>query len=586
MARSAGTRDGEGGLLGGLAAELGQLERAVTRQGERFAAVLEIGAAISSARDTDDLLKLVVDRLGALLDAEAASLFVYDEERRELWSKVLRGSSLQEIRVPAGTGLVGHVLQTGAALRLGDAYEDARFNPDVDRKSGFRTRSVLAAPLQHASGKVLGVLEVLDRKVDAFSEEDLALVRAVAAQVAAVLENVRLYEQLAVQNSELELLYEVERAISSTETEAELLEHILAKATSVLHAPAASVLLCDEEQGALYFKSARGERSEGLTGVRLPSSQGIAGHVARTGETVRLEDAAQSAQHDKALARKLGLQVKSVLCVPIPGERRILGALELLNKEGGFTAADERLATLLAGQTGRAILSRQARAAGERRARMEAIGQMLAGVVHDLRTPLTVIGGYAQLISLEDDEKQRKATVDVIEKQLEHVNAMMRETLAFARGERSVLRRKLYLQHFLKEVGEYLTRDMEGSGVELKVVPNFTGAIRADETKLKRLVYNVARNAVQAMPDGGRFTLTAEKEDGQLVLRLADTGPGIPEEIAGTLFQSFVTSGKKEGTGLGLAIVKTIAEEHGGTVEFQSKAGKGTTFIVRLPVLV
>ncbi len=580
-------KDGEGGgLLGGLAEQLGQLERSVTRQGERFAAVLEIGAAISSARDTDALLKLVVDRLSALLDAEAATLFVLDEEKGELWSKVLRGSSLEEIRVKVQSGLVGHVLKSGVPMRLGNAYADSRFNPEVDRKSGFKTRSVLAAPLCHASGRVLGVLQVLDRKVDAFSDEDLALVRAVASQVAAVLESVQLYERLAFQNAELELLFEVERAISSTETEAELLAHILAKATSVLHAPAASVLLADEERGALYFKSARGEKSEGLTGLRIGAGQGIAGHVAQTGKPVRLDDAADSPHHDKAMARKLGVQVKAVLCVPIPGEEQIVGALELLNKEGGFSAEDERLATLLAGQTGRAIRSRQTREAGERRARMEAIGQMLSGVVHDLRTPLTVIGGYAQLIAEELDEEGRKSAVEVIEKQLEHVHAMMRETLAFARGEKSVLRRKVYFQHLLQEVREHLTQDFAGSNVELKVVPTFTGAVRADEVKLKRLIYNIARNAVQAMPDGGRFTFTAEKDNGDLILRFADNGPGIPEEISDRLFQSFVTSGKPDGTGLGLAIVKKIAEEHGGTVTFQSKPGKGTTFEVKLPVIV
>jgi signal transduction histidine kinase len=86
------------------------------------------------------------------------------------------------------------------------------------------------------------------------------------------------------------------------------------------------------------------------------------------------------------------------------------------------------------------------------------------------------------------------------------------------------------------------------------------------------------------MPKGGQYTVTFEREGGDLLLRFSDTGPGIPEEIADKLFQSFVTSGKKDGTGLGLAIVKRIAEEHGGSVAFKSKPGKGTTFEIRVPL--
>jgi signal transduction histidine kinase len=119
--------------------------------------------------------------------------------------------------------------------------------------------------------------------------------------------------------------------------------------------------------------------------------------------------------------------------------------------------------------------------------------------------------------------------------------------------------------------------------VELKVQASYTGAVRVDENKMKRVVYNIARNAVQAMPDGGKFTLQVDREGDDLVMRLSDNGPGIPEEIADRLFESFVTARKREGTGLGLAIVKKIVQEHGGTVTCKTRVGKGTTFEVRVP---
>ena len=107
---------------------------------------------------------------------------------------------------------------------------------------------------------------------------------------------------------------------------------------------------------------------------------------------------------------------------------------------------------------------------------------------------------------------------------------------------------------------------------------------RFDEAKITRCLHNLVRNAYEAMgAEGGKVTVRVLRDGPDLVITVADTGHGIPEEIRGRLFQSFVTAGKKGGTGLGLAIVKKIVEEHAGTVTYKSKPGKGTTFEVRFP---
>jgi signal transduction histidine kinase len=591
------SRESPSGLVTGLSEKLNELEQAVVRQAERFTAVLDIGTQISAARDVDALLRLVMDRLTALLGAEASTLFMVDEEASQLWSRVLRGSTLKEIRIPVNAGIAGHVVESGKSLMLADAYADIRFNPEIDRQSGFRTRSMIAAPLRHVSGRILGVVEVLHRKVNAFSHEDRALVEGVASQIAAVLDNVLLVEQLRSKNEkltqtsddlagavrDLDLLYEVERAVSQADAQEDLLERILNKAIAVLEAGAGSILLMEEEKDALYFRSAKGEKSDALVAMSLKAGQGIAGHVAETGEAVRVLDAADSPHYDKTIAKKLGVSIGALLCVPIAAEGKIIGALELLNKKGGFDHGDERLATLLAGQAGRAITLRRSREEGERRGRMAAIGQMLSGVLHDVRTPMTVIAGYAELMADETDPVERQNASQIILGQLEHLNAMTRETLAFAKGERSVLLRKVYMQTFIKEVQVQLAQEFSATKVELKVQADYTGSARFDENKLKRVVYNLARNAIEAMPKGGRFTYAVIREEEELVMRFSDNGPGIPPEIADKLFGSFVTARKKNGTGLGLAIVKTIAEEHGGTVVCKSKPGKGTTFELRIP---
>lgn len=557
---------------------------------ERLFALLEVSAQISSARDVDQLLQAVMERLTGLLRAEAATLFMHDRDTRELWGRVLKAHSLKEIRLPESTGIAGHVFSTGKTLMLNDAYKDARFNPEIDRQSGFKTRSIIAVPLRHLSGQVLGVLQVLHRRIGAFTKEDQALVEGVATQVASVLEHVLLVdelkrrgEELARRVSDLDALYAVEKAVTSSSAQNDLLDQILSIGMERLGAQAGSILLMEEDRDALFFRTARGERSEALVSLRLKTGQGIAGHVAESGEVVRVKTAEDSEFHDRSIAKRLGLTTGAVLCVPVGAGNKTFGALELLNKKGGFTEQDEHLAVLLAAQVGRALQRRQSQEEVERRARLATIGQMLSGVLHDLRTPLTVVGGYAEMMAGEEDPALRAEMSAQILNQLNHISDMQQETLAFVRGEKSVFIRRVFLHVFMKELTEQLQQEFAGSPIELRVHAGYTGAARFDESKIKRVIFNLSRNAIDAMPDGGRFLLSVEREGDDIVFRAKDNGPGIPKEIADRLFESFVTSGKKHGTGLGLAIVKKIAKEHGGSVTCKTQIGKGTSFEVRLP---
>ena len=125
--------------------------------------------------------------------------------------------------------------------------------------------------------------------------------------------------------------------------------------------------------------------------------------------------------------------------------------------------------------------------------------------------------------------------------------------------------------------------ELAGKNVELVVDARYRGAARFDEVKLKRVFANLARNAAEAMPHGGRFEVTADRVEDTLIFAFRDTGHGVPKEIRGRLFESFVTRGKASGTGLGLAIVKKIVGEHGGRIEVETAEGEGTCFTISFP---
>jgi signal transduction histidine kinase len=140
------------------------------------------------------------------------------------------------------------------------------------------------------------------------------------------------------------------------------------------------------------------------------------------------------------------------------------------------------------------------------------------------------------------------------------------------------------MNRFANELRQQITRELEGRGVELAGESAFDGVAFFDELKLYRAIHNLARNAAQAMPNGGHFTIRISADNEQLHIACADDGPGIPEAIRGRLFTAFVTAGKRDGTGLGLAMVKKIVDEHRGRITCDSERGRGTTFTLSLPL--
>jgi signal transduction histidine kinase len=159
---------------------------------------------------------------------------------------------------------------------------------------------------------------------------------------------------------------------------------------------------------------------------------------------------------------------------------------------------------------------------------------------------------------------------------------MTREVLAFARGDTDLVVRKVYVNKFAEELTTQLGAATAGRGIDFMLEARYDGVAYFDEQKLLRVFHNLARNAVEAMPEGGKLGVTIDKQAEQLVCTVVDSGPGIPAELHGRLFELFATA-KKGGTGLGLAIVKKIVDDHRGTIAVET-GPSGTAFVVKLPL--
>ena len=155
--------------------------------------LLSVTRNISKELEIDRLLMKIMDQVKKVLDCDRCSVFILDDERQELWSKVAHGAS--EIRFPSNKGIAGHVATTGEILNIRDAYADKRFNPNIDKQTGYITRNMLNAPLRNKKGEIIGVFQTLNKRGSAFNKDDEELLSAIAVLSAGQIENAQLYEE-------------------------------------------------------------------------------------------------------------------------------------------------------------------------------------------------------------------------------------------------------------------------------------------------------------------------------------------------------------------------------------------------------
>lgn len=593
--------DGQG-LAASVPDSVQLLSAALRREQKKIELVQEVSRALSTTGDLDALLRLIMEKVTELMEADRSTLFLVTEDGRQLWSKVIQGSEAVEIRLDVGEGIAGWVAQTREIVNIPDAYADQRFQPAVDLRSGYRTRSILTVPMLGAMGGLVGTLQCLNKSDGPFTTADEELMMALASQAAIAIENARLYHSLVTQNQqlqrarrdlerrqrELNALYEVEKELSAALDLDDLLSRILAQAITVLGGGAGSIALT-EPDGALRFRTVQGPAAPRLIERTLPHGTGLLGWSIAHRTPVIVDDPSNDPRHAVEVAREAGVRPQHIMIAPLVEGEDVIGGIEIIDQrrtvrdgDGPWGEEDLKLLVLIAAQAAGAIGLARRRSEQSNRDRLASIGRMLAGLLHDLKTPMTIISGYAQLMAACDESDQRETYVEQIQRQFDLMAGMTREVLAFARGDTDLVVRKVYVNRYTEELTTQLGAATAGRSIDFEVEARYDGIAFFDEQKFLRVFHNLARNAVEAMPEGGKLKVIVEKIAEEIVFTVCDTGPGIPAELRGRLFELFAT-GKKGGTGLGLAIVKKIVDDHHGHINVES-GPTGTTFTIRLPL--
>src|SRR5262249_7174875 len=242
----------------------------LARSEKTVQALRDVGLALGSTLDLDQLLELILNKITELLEADRATLYLLDESRSRLLSRIMVGEEAHSIELPLGEGIAGYVAKTGRVVRVKDAYRDKRFLRSWDDLTGYKTRSILAAPMKNHVGRTIGVIQVLNknRGEGEFSQHDEELLSALATQAAVSIDNSRLFlsviqkntqlvetkEQLEHRVTDLKLLFELESAMSGASTMEELARAVVTEGVRACDARAGALLVDEQEAGFwLYF---------------------------------------------------------------------------------------------------------------------------------------------------------------------------------------------------------------------------------------------------------------------------------------------------------------------------------------------
>ncbi len=320
--------------------------------------LIEVAEVVNRPGGLDAILPDLVNLVAASVDADRATLFLHDAERDELFSRVATGAGVSEIRVPSGGGVAGAVFKSGQAEIIDDAYADPRFNRAVDKATGYKTTTILAAPVVNADRRSVGVVQVLNKKAGSFDRGDLDLVSGMSSHAAAALERVWLNEKLDRAKRDEARLLEVSEWVSSELDLDRLFERVSAATTELLDCERATIFAYDPATNELVSRVASGGD---IAEIRIPTTAGIAGDAFTTRKTDNIPDAYADPRFNQDVDRKTGFHTNSILAAPILDRAGLaVGVVQALNKRGGpFGPEDERRVSAFSAQLAIALQNAQ-----------------------------------------------------------------------------------------------------------------------------------------------------------------------------------------------------------------------------------
>jgi PAS domain S-box-containing protein len=537
---------------------------------------LPIAALVSEARGVERALRDRDERLGLALEAGGLGTWEWTiDTGRVTWS-----ASLEAI----------HGLRPGT---FGETFE--AFEADIHPEDRERVRASVRAALERGEHRVEYRIVRPDGAVRWVEGRGLVSYDAAGRprRLVGVCADVTDGKQA---DARVAFLGEIARSITSSLDYDTVLRRVVEGAQALCGSDGATIFLRDPGSGAMVPRHRVGPWTRELEALRITVGQGIGGAVMRSGLPARTDDYAADPRvppQFRAVARETG--TVTLMVVPILVGAEVAGLLYINNRAPRpFTDEDETICVRLAEQAAVAIqnarlFGRQEAARAEAEAANRAKDEFLAMLGHELRNPLGAISSAAQVLALAEARgADTTRPREIIQRQVQHLTRLVDDLLDVSR----VVAGKVVLRPQPVDLADVARRVATLHGGRHALTLHTRAVwVSADPTRLEQIVTNLLANAVKYTPAGGEIVVATGSEDTGAVLRVRDSGAGIPPELLPRVFDLFVQGDRTlermgGGLGIGLTLVRRLVELHGGTVEAASAgSNRGSTFTVRLPAL-
>jgi len=566
---------------------------------------------VSSAQNLDQIARRVFGLLARAFNTELITLFLKSSDGRVLRDYHMLDSKMTVMSVSLGGHSIQPFLKEGRVRRVSDTISEG-FIP-IHKNA----RSALIVPMKYR-GSVIGALIIESSRAEAFNQYDEHLMVVITSHLAGLIEYTRLREEAEGRARSLSLIHEVVQQVIGLTNKKEVAQITADLLAQYFKYELATILFIDDEQkfsiqgiGGTYAEPVkRAIMQEGFI-----KKDGITGRVVQTGESMLVNDTSQ----EKLYKPIKGWEAGSEICVALKEGETVLGVIDVeSHNHNAFTHNDlvamESLAGILASvvssanqyqklqETVRQLRSTQvelstrmeAQRSAENRlvqaAKLAAVGEMAAGIAHELNNPLTTVTGFSEIVLEElSSDSEHREELEMVLREARRASDVVRRLLDFSRqGER--VRTSADLNEIVKDVIALTRHLIQNNNVQLHtMLDEKLPWVSIDRDQMKQVLLNLIHNALQAMPSGGELTvatMTSRREEREWIgLSIRDSGTGITSVDQDRIFEPFFTTkGDHGGTGLGLSVTYGIVSDHGGSIEVLSELNKGSTFIVWLPL--
>jgi len=568
-------------------------------------ALAKIGRALSETErvGTSGVLQLIVDSARELIpQVEKSVIHLLEADEQALFARAVSGfdegeKKIERVRMRLGEGVAGQVIREGVTINIGDI----RTHPDFIRGESLpEFRSLLVAPVQSGDQQI-GTISVQSALANAFSMKDAELLNALGVQAAIAIENSNLFENTQQRLKEVGALYRTSRGLAASLDTDELIKEVVKLLHQNFGYYHVQIYLIEPDSRNLVIRHGSGYIGDTLVqqGHYIPPGEGIAGHVAETGESFISNNV------DRVVFFKrspLLPETQSEIAVPIKIEDRVVGVLDIQQTPPHrLTDSDLQLMVAVADQltvvlqkanlynTLQTALRQEQTVRSQliQNERLALVGRLLASVSHELNNPLQAIQNALFLLKEEADlSSQAKQDLDVILAEAERMAALIERLRSAYRPMRMMDFQPVELNGLIEDVHALISTHMRQKEIAFEFFPDANlPTISGVSDQIRQVVLNLFLNAVEVMKPGGRLIVQTQGlvSQNEILFTVKDTGPGIDPEMLPRVFDAFITS-KHTGTGLGLTITHDIIQQHHGRIEAANDPQGGATFTIWLPI--